>query len=55
MPTIRRNVYLSGPQDEYLAAEAERLGISVTELLRRIVDQHREKEAANTKPRKASK
>lgn len=55
MPTVRRNVYLSEPQDAYLAAEAERLGISITELLRRIVDQHREKEAANTKPRKASK
>ncbi len=55
MPTIRRNVYLSGPQDAYLAAEAERLGISVTELLRRIVDQHREREAADTKPQKASK
>jgi len=55
MPTVRRNVYFSGPQDEYLAAEAERLGISVTELLRRIVDHHREKEAADMKPRKASR
>lgn len=55
MPTIRRNVYLSEPQDAYLAAEAERLGISVTELLRRIVDQYREKQAADTKPRKAER
>lgn len=55
MPTIRRNVYLSEPQDAYLSAEAERLGISVTELLRRIVDQHREKELTDTKPRKVDK
>ncbi len=55
MTTVRRNVYLSKPQDEYLAGEAERLGISLTELLRRIVDQHREKEAIPTKPRKADR
>ncbi len=53
--TIRRNVYLSEPQDEYLSSEAERLGISITELLRRIVDHYREKQAADTKPRKAER
>ena len=46
MPVMRRNIYFSAPQGEYLIAEARRLGISVTELVRRIVDQHRERESA---------
>ena len=39
--TLRRSVTLSKPQYEALVAEAERLGISVAELLRRIVDEWR--------------
>ena len=33
---------LTLPQIEYLRLEAERLGISVADLIRRIIDQHRE-------------
>lgn len=54
MPAMRRNIYFSEPQGEYLIAEAKRLGIAVTELVRRIVDQHREQETA-TKMRKGHK
>lgn len=38
----KQMVSLTGPQIEYLKAEAERLGISVSDLIRRIVDKHRE-------------
>lgn len=40
--TIRQSVTLSRPQHEYLRREAERLGISMSDLIRRIIDQHRE-------------
>ena len=40
--TIRQSVTLSRPQADYLRQEAERLGISVSDLIRRIIDQHRE-------------
>lgn len=33
------------PQAAFLKAEAERLGISVSDLIRRIIDQHREGKA----------
>ena len=55
MPSIRRNIYLSEPQDEHLVAEARRLGISVTELLRRIVDQYRGSDADAAKVREGGK
>jgi hypothetical protein len=38
----RRSVAYSGPQMKFLEREAARLGIKVSELLRRIVDQYRE-------------
>jgi Ribbon-helix-helix protein, copG family len=41
MNTKRQSVTLSEPQVTYLQAEAERLGISVSDLIRRIIDQHR--------------
>ncbi len=53
MTKKRRNVYLSDPQEEYLEAECKRLGISVTELLRRIIDQHREEQARTAKRQEA--
>jgi hypothetical protein len=38
----RTSLMLTVPQYEYLMAEAKRLGISVADLIRRIIDQHRE-------------
>ena len=32
---------LTSPQREYLEAEAERLGVTIAELIRRIIDKHR--------------
>lgn len=43
MPAPRIMVTLTGPQLAYLKSEAGRLGISVADLIRRIVDRHREK------------
>jgi len=43
--THRQTIAFTDPQAAYLKAEAERLGISVADLVRRIIDQHREKEA----------
>ena len=37
----RMSISLSQPQLAYLRAEAKRLGISVGDLIRRIIDQHR--------------
>jgi len=38
----RQTITLTGPQTAYLKAEAEQLGITVAELVRRIIDRHRE-------------
>jgi hypothetical protein len=38
----RQSVTLSRPQQEYLRLEAERLGISVSDVIRRIIDIYRE-------------
>jgi len=38
----RQTITLTGPQTAYLKAEAEQLGISVADLVRRIIDRHRE-------------
>ncbi len=40
--TQRQTVFLTEPQAEFLKREAEKLGITVSELLRRIVDSYRE-------------
>jgi hypothetical protein len=40
--TSRQSITLTEPQIAYLKAEAARLGITVSDLIRRIVDQHRE-------------
>jgi hypothetical protein len=34
-------ISLTAPQNAFLKAEAARLGISVSDLIRRIIDQHR--------------
>lgn len=39
--TVRQSLTLTKPQLDYLRDEAERLGITVADLIRRIVDQHR--------------
>lgn len=40
---IRQSVTLTKPQHDVLVAEAERLGITVSDLIRRIVDEWRER------------
>jgi hypothetical protein len=42
MAMNKRMISFTDPQEDYLKREAERLGISVSDLVRRIVDQHRE-------------
>ena len=39
---VLRSITFTKPQLEYLKAEAKRLGISVSELVRRTVDNYRE-------------
>jgi hypothetical protein len=41
MAMQKRMVSLTGPQVAFLKAEAARLGISVADLIRRIIDQYR--------------
>jgi predicted DNA-binding ribbon-helix-helix protein len=41
--TLRQSITLTRPQADYLAEEAKRLGITVSDLIRRIIDQHRER------------
>ncbi len=38
----RQSLTLTQPQREFLASEAARLGVTVSEIVRRIVDQYRE-------------
>jgi hypothetical protein len=40
--TTRMSITFTGPQLSKLRAEADRLGVTVSELVRRIVDQWRE-------------
>jgi hypothetical protein len=42
MVTMHRSFTITEPQWMFLKTEAERLGISVSELMRRIIDQYRE-------------
>jgi len=42
--STRRMVTLTAKQDNWLQAKAERLDISVSELIRRIIDEHRQEE-----------
>jgi hypothetical protein len=39
----KQTISFTQPQIEYIRQEAERLGISVADVIRRIIDQHREK------------
>lgn len=41
----RRSFFLTEPQRIYLEAEAARLGITISDLIRRIVDRYREDKA----------
>jgi hypothetical protein len=38
----KRMISLTGPQESFLKREAEKLGISLSDLIRRIIDQYRE-------------
>jgi hypothetical protein len=40
--TKRQSVVLTEPQLKFLKAEAAKLGISMSDLIRRIIDQYRE-------------
>lgn len=46
MAMLTKVISVTEPQDVYLRAEAKRLGITVADLIRRILDTHRDKEAA---------
>ena len=41
--THKQTITFTKPQADYLRTEAARLGLSVSDLVRRIIDQHREK------------
>lgn len=41
MNMIRKLLHVTAPQAEWLEQEAKRLGISVSELVRRIIDEAR--------------
>ncbi len=44
MSTMHRQmISLTKPQADYLKTEAAKLGISVSDLIRRIIDAHRER------------
>lgn len=42
MAMQKRLISLTDPQTEFLKKESERLGISVSEVVRRVLDKHRE-------------
>lgn len=42
----RQMISLTEPQTDFLKAEAARLGISMSDLIRRIIDQHRDQQQA---------
>jgi hypothetical protein len=44
MTSYRQTISFTEPQAEYLRREAEKLGITFADLVRRIIDQHRQKE-----------
>jgi len=41
MTPPKRKITMTEPQDVFLRIEAKRLGITVADLVRRIVDEHR--------------
>jgi hypothetical protein len=43
MKLQRQMVQFTEPQLDYLRKEAARLGVSISELVRRVIDEHREK------------
>jgi len=45
--SVRRQLVLTRAQYDYLRAEAKRLGVSVAEVVRRIVDRHRDAKEAD--------
>ena len=47
----KQSIGFTKPQIEYLRAAAERLGITVGDVVRRIIDQHREADPSIRNPR----
>lgn len=45
MKSIQTGIRLTPPQHEFLTREAEKLGISVADLIRRIIDEYRERKS----------
>lgn len=52
---IRKLVYISVPQQEWLARQARILGIREGEIVRRLIDQAREAEEKEKEQRSATK
>lgn len=42
MPVIQRSIVFTAPQMKWIKERAKKLGISVSEVLRRIIDEKRE-------------
>lgn len=49
----RQSITFTVPQEEYLGTEAARLGISISELVRRIVDAYRQQGVAGQRAKGA--
>ena len=49
--TIRTTITFTAPQFVYLQAEAARLDISVSDVVRRIIDHYRDNQTTQTEPR----
>lgn len=45
----KKNFYLSNPHIEYLEKESKKLDISISEIIRRILEKHIEEEKTNGK------
>lgn len=46
----RHNISFSDPQDEYLRTQSDARGISLAEYVRRIIDEHIERQKKATQP-----
>lgn len=53
MPMFKTSIFFPRPQEVYLRAEAERLGISISDVVRRIVSREQEAKEANSPQRVA--
>jgi hypothetical protein len=49
MPMAKRSIVLTAKQHLFLEKEAKRLGITISDLIRRIIDKHRDGASPDTK------